>query len=320
MAVVCAWSVERWYVYWMLATALLGAGTVYFSVRAMEICDARRRQVLMWGTVLVVHPFLLSVVRSSSFMPTGLFVFSLTTYAFCRWTTRGYRFGDGVRTGCALALATLTHGAMILLLALALAAVAADFRAAMRRRLRATALALVVSLACVAPWTIRNYIVFDRFIPVATGAGIQYWLKKAALTGEEELEKRVFFQATGREPAIDYYGARELDDERTLAELALKDWREGLRRFPEGVFYFFFPPENGRFRMILAGLLNVAMMFFAFRGLKTKILPVRIWVLGATTALTATFAILAGHASYFTLLVPIWAVAAAAAFFRKFAT
>ncbi|MDW8333054.1 MAG: hypothetical protein RMM53_02440 [Bacteroidia bacterium] len=319
MALCCAWSCDRWHWLWFATTTLLGATTVYFAVRAMEICGASRRQTLVWGGILALHPFLVSAVRSSSFMPVGLAVVSTTTYAFCRWTMRGYRRGDAIRTGLALGAGCLTHGALAALPVLALGAAAADGRASFRRRLSSILWAASATLVVVAPWTWRNWRVFGEFIPVATGAGIQYWLKKAALAGEPDLEKRVFRQRTGRELTLDYYGARWLEDEKILVRMAWQDapraWKDRLK----GALFFFAPPENGRFRMFLAATLNVAMLAGAAIGLKTRIWPVRLFAVGTTVAMTAIFSCLAGHASYFSLLVPVWAVVAAKGVFRKFA-
>ena len=37
--------------------------------------------------------------------------------------------------------------------------------------LRAAATTCVVAIAMVVPWTVRNYMVFDRFIPTVAGGG-----------------------------------------------------------------------------------------------------------------------------------------------------
>jgi hypothetical protein len=177
----------------------------------------------------------------------------------------------------------------------------------------------VVAFVVVLPWTLRNYVVLGRWIPVASGVGIQYWLKKAALTQQPDLEKQVFFLETGRELEIEYYGAVRLDDEITLFRLALRDVGNAPTLLPKGLLYFIAPPENGPVRMALAGISNVVLLIFAFRGLKTKIFAVGLWTVSVTTCLALTFSTLAGHASYFTLLVPVWAAVGATGFFRKFA-
>ncbi|HUG41327.1 MAG TPA: glycosyltransferase family 39 protein [Longimicrobiales bacterium] len=55
------------------------------------------------------------------------------------------------------------------------AALHAGLRAAPRRALRNGALVLGIAALTIAPWTIRNAVVFDRFLPVATGFGEHLW-------------------------------------------------------------------------------------------------------------------------------------------------
>jgi len=48
-------------------------------------------------------------------------------------------------------------------------------RSKLRRSVLYIAIAGALSCAVLAPWTIRNYIVFDRFIPVSTNGGFNFW-------------------------------------------------------------------------------------------------------------------------------------------------
>lgn len=41
--------------------------------------------------------------------------------------------------------------------------------------LRYLGLSAMVAIAILAPWTIRNYIVFDRFVPISTNGGFNFW-------------------------------------------------------------------------------------------------------------------------------------------------
>ncbi len=56
----------------------------------------------------------------------------------------------------------------------------------LRGRLRdATKLSLVsglVFMACIAPWTVRNYVVFHRFIPLRSNFGLEWWLENTFRT------------------------------------------------------------------------------------------------------------------------------------------
>ena len=66
-------------------------------------------------------------------------------------------------------------------------------------RLRAAAF-LAAAVLTVAPWTLRNWIVFRTFIPVSTSAGLNLWQGNVAQTREEVYDQ--YFSVDGR---IDQY-------------------------------------------------------------------------------------------------------------------
>jgi hypothetical protein len=45
-----------------------------------------------------------------------------------------------------------------------------------RSRLLAAGVAIAAALVVVMPWTIRNYATFGRWVPIRTGAGVQFWI------------------------------------------------------------------------------------------------------------------------------------------------
>ena len=78
--------------------------------------------------------------------------------------------------GLAAAAAILTHGTMLLSVPVLLVAMAMIGFVYHRRRLAAVAvLAGIVAVLAVSPWSYRNWKVCHRFVPVATGAGLQYF-------------------------------------------------------------------------------------------------------------------------------------------------
>jgi len=74
----------------------------------------------------------------------------------------------------------LTHGAMLLTVVF-LVAIGFGTAIGTRQRARASVFAVagVIVVLCVAPWTYRNWVTFHRLIPVATNAGYAYFLGNA---------------------------------------------------------------------------------------------------------------------------------------------
>lgn len=83
----------------------------------------------------------------------------------------------------------------VVLLPVALAAVAAP--AGWRRKLAWAAIPTAVALAILAPWTIRNYYDFHRFIPTRTGLGQALFEGNSQAATDEESQAYVRQQKTG---------------------------------------------------------------------------------------------------------------------------
>jgi hypothetical protein len=69
--------------------------------------------------------------------------------------------------------------------------------------LRATALVLLVASAMLVPWTVRNYLTFDRFLPTAASGGIGVYLANhpGATGGQDFLANRALQRQFKRENA-----------------------------------------------------------------------------------------------------------------------
>jgi len=131
--------------------------------------------------------------------------------------------------GLAGAAAILTHGTMLLSIPVLLLAVAAIGLVHHRRRLAAVAvLAGVVAALAVAPWSYRNWRVCHRFVPVVTGAGLQYfygnalwgfdghftwqdrWERALAMAGVENGPSRVVHFCGWKDPELDREANRRM--------------------------------------------------------------------------------------------------------------
>jgi 4-amino-4-deoxy-L-arabinose transferase-like glycosyltransferase len=145
---------------YLLAADLFGQGAAQFA-----------------AGLTAVHPDL--VVYTNILMTETLFIFLLCA-AMLAWV-RALRRPTAPRwamTGALLGLAALTRPTAQLLIVLVVAMTIALRRSAPRPRRPAILLVacFLAFLATLAPWTLRNYLVFHQLVPVATGAGIAFWI------------------------------------------------------------------------------------------------------------------------------------------------
>jgi hypothetical protein len=100
-----------------------------------------------------------------------------------------------------MGLLTMARSEFLLLGAIMLPLAIMVSRAPVIRRLRLASIALGMSvfLAVIAPWTIRNYILFDRFVPVVSHPWFEIWRGNNSVVAH----------ATFFEPTCDWVNPRE---------------------------------------------------------------------------------------------------------------
>ena len=87
--------------------------------------------------------------------------------------------------GALFGLATLTRETVLYFLPFAALWLAWRRAGGVRR----AAAFLVASLAVVVPWTVRNYLAFDAFVPVSTSGALNLWQGNARMTREQVYEE-----------------------------------------------------------------------------------------------------------------------------------
>jgi len=160
-----------------LAQSLLGGLTVWAIVGVGDRLAPgdgartpwRARWGLVAGALVAVWPNL--VLHSTVLLSETLFlaVFSCFLLLALRALESG-RWPDLVGAGATLGLAVLVRPQVALVLAGLLVAVVL-LRRTWRQRIALVAVPILVMVVTVAPWTIRNAGVFDRFVPVSTNGG-----------------------------------------------------------------------------------------------------------------------------------------------------
>ena len=71
---------------------------------------------------------------------------------------------------------------------------------------RRAALVVVASLLVVLPWTVRNWVVFDAFVPVSTAGALNLWQGNTRLTRQQVYEE--YWAVRGRIPKYEHARAR----------------------------------------------------------------------------------------------------------------
>ena len=154
-----------------LAGAVLGTLLVVLLFALAELAWGRRTAWMAAGLAAVFPPLVFlnsSLVSEALFLP--LEVAALAAVLVARRAPRPLPWA--ALAGVLCGVATLTRVVGLLLVVVAAAGVWAARRPAGRRALAAPAVVAGCAALVVAPWTVRNAIEFDSFVPVATQEGI----------------------------------------------------------------------------------------------------------------------------------------------------
>ena len=152
-----------------LVNALIGAVTVVLLVLAVERALDRRTAIVA-GAILAVlpGPILWTDVLVAETLYTAVFVLAVLVLVHARPTVRWM-----AAIGLVIGLGALVRGEA---LTWVLLPVVLFWRDLPRRDLaRSIAVVAGVAAAVMAPWTIRNAVVMDAFVPVATNASQTLW-------------------------------------------------------------------------------------------------------------------------------------------------
>jgi hypothetical protein len=148
---------------------LTGVGIVYFSIRVAWALFGSEVIALLVGIVMALHPvFVFSVATYHAlnvYILLLLIVFDLTL------STRRQTYTMSVLVGVLAGIAVLVRTEYLVLVgAVMLGSLITH------RHWKMTAIAAVGAFVVIAPWTVRNYAVFHRLIPVASYVGNNLFL------------------------------------------------------------------------------------------------------------------------------------------------
>lgn len=156
-----------------LFLSLLGAATcVLLYAFARDLFT--RRVGLIAGLIACFYPAL--YIYDGWLYTEALYTFLLLAVCYCTWCIqreKGQRIRLWIINGILLALLALSrpNALLVPLLILIWTLVLVWRRSLPRASLGKVLLTLVIASGLIAPWTIRNYLVAQSFIPVATGDG-----------------------------------------------------------------------------------------------------------------------------------------------------
>ena len=159
---------------------------IYMTGKITDIVFGSKKITLITIWVAALYPPFIYVTMTFGVTSSALLLNALILYI-------GIRFSEALRSGkeyvkyslifgvsCGLLL--VFRGESPLIVASTMVLLVYMNRKHLRRTLKYTSLSALLAIAILAPWTIRNYIEFNRFIPTSTNGGFNFWRGNNALT------------------------------------------------------------------------------------------------------------------------------------------
>jgi hypothetical protein len=290
MAVFGAWSVESWYWVWLGYSVMAGTLVVWVLWRCAALTQMGPLATRMLLLATALHPYLIFSTRVPALPVTLTLLSTLVLHSIIRfirsdgrrWPPLAFWWG----------LANLTHGSYLPLLVPFFVLLGFAIRGSWVVRTTRLGMTALGALLIVMPWTLRNHGTFDRWIPVATGSGLQYWLGDSIyFRGEKNIMSafnrvaRDFEQEQGRPLTFIHGGVLSLKDDQVLSAKAkqqmLSEPLTLIKRIAIGLPLFWVTMDAGWKKAVTVGLLNLPPLLLylvVFIAALRKRVCDRIWI------------------------------------------
>ena len=285
MAVFGAWSPEHWHIIWLTFSVALGTGTLCVLWMCARLTDLPPGLTNLLLLAAALHPYLIFATRVPGIPQALIFMTTLVLFGLLRFSRSNGK--QPIQTGMIWGLAALTHGCFLPLLPPMCAILAITLRGNWKVRLGRTALMGATALLIIAPWTLRNQKTFGRWIPVATGGALQYWIADYVYFRKRPDESNAFQRITadfqknqGRQLNIIHGGILNLTDD----EMLVKEAKQQIRSQPsilaaralKGSLLFWTTMDGGLKKAIIVSLMSLPLILLGL-GLMVKVIMKRAW-------------------------------------------
>jgi 4-amino-4-deoxy-L-arabinose transferase-like glycosyltransferase len=226
--------------------------------------------------VCALHPYLIFATRVPGIPAALIFMTTLVLYATIKCITSNGKntFSAGVSWGIAI----LTHGCFLPLFLPVVFFIFTFTQDSWLMRIRRSFILCIVTVLVVSPWSFRNWLTFDRLIPVATGGALQYWIADYVYFHSDISDKDPISESF-KQISVDFEkdnhrklrqshgGILSLEDDDLLSKKAKQQISSDptilFARFFKGFTMFWVTMDRGIVKTIIVSLINVPFLLLA---------------------------------------------------------
>lgn len=302
MSLTSAWSEKYWFFLWFIVSSSLGTLSVFFVYKIAQRWNFTHKQSMILAWLIALHPYLVIITRSTTFVHIGTV---LLLYVFYVYWQRNESYKKYIFLGFLCGLCLLTHGTFQILPFIFL------FFLIRKRKFVYALLIVLFTFLTVLPWSIRNYVTFNKPIFLVTGMGMQYWKgEESAFRHKVDIYQKVYQEHTGKSLEIAYFCTIDPKDDELLWKLGLKNLAENpfqaIQRFLYGIIIFLFPHETGWEKFFFTFVVNLPVYSLIIRNLICNSwLSWQKEILTYFLVVILAFAFFTPHAGYIVMFLPL---------------
>ncbi len=154
-------------------------GFIYFTGKIARFIFRSEKATMATLWIAALYPTFIYTTLSFGVTSSALLFNAFAIYMAIRFSESLVEAKNALKFsllfGLSCGLLLLTRGESPLVIVGTLILICYQNRLTFRRSFKYIGIAALVSAAILAPWTIRNYILFDRIIPISTNGGLNFW-------------------------------------------------------------------------------------------------------------------------------------------------
>jgi hypothetical protein len=267
-ALFVAWNPKSWYINLFLFNLTL------WIVMSLLFAHFLRNQIgchplkTFAFIFLYFHPSFLLLVRTYTFLPLATTLFLSYFFAIFHLLQKKRMLKWHLISSILLALLILTHRSLLLLPFLHLCLLWFLLRRE-KQSFSWNVLPLYsIPFLVITGLALRNWILFQKILPIYSGAGIVYWMSEQTLYDKPDLELLKYQEITGKELKTLYFTTLKPEDDDILFKSAvdtiLTDPLHFADRFAKGLLLFWAPTDQGTFKTLSLAIHNFLLLLLLF--------------------------------------------------------
>lgn len=213
-----------------------------------------RKTGIIASLLFIFHPAILFyVLKNEHPLILDAFMFAVSLLCIFKLYDSPTSFKKSMICGMVLGLSSLTRGTAVILIPIFIIWIMISFKVSFKKRLSSALLIALFSMLIISPWTLRNYIVHHKFIPIGAASEESLWRGNnphASGSSYDIYGRTVLYDLSSKDFLNSVYAADEISQKEIFKKAAFDFIKNNPGKtaelFIKKLYYFWwFAPQSG---------------------------------------------------------------------------